>query len=124
MASGGIRQDFPKSEGLTPGINRTLRWVAEDADGDLIEDFTGWDVKFFWLAEGGRAAADGPTALEAAALFVDEPTLDAAPNIDVVLDDSDWAADGIGTGDFDYELWRVDTDNVERLAYGIITVSH
>lgn len=129
--SGGVRHDFTRDQGLTPYTDRTLRLVAEDANGVAITSFAGWEADFFLVLETQRSV-NGVANLQAAALF-DRDEADAVPinlgtppNVDVPIQVADW---GAGAGQIPdagarywYEAWRTDAGNVERIAYGYLEV--
>ena len=120
MASGGIRYDFKEADNLTPGEARTLRFPVKNSAGANVSSFSGWEFEFFVIATLDEA--DGLTSLRAeAAVDVENASITAsAPNVDVPLTSSDWPV----AGTYAYELWRVDTGNENRLAYGIFPVIH
>ena len=127
--SGGIRQDIGADQHITPLENRTLRFAAEDADGDAIVGSSGWEVDFFWVES--FTTGDGITLLTEDADFVRTEAdgsnpidLDVEPNIDVPIVPGDWTATMLARRPQAYELWRTDTDNVRRIAYGTIAVEH
>lgn len=120
MASGGVRYDFEKSDNLTPGETRTLRFVVKDENGVDETSFAGWEFEFFVIDTLDEA--DGLTALRAAAAvnIVDASITASAPNADVAISTTDWPAAGTHA----YEFWRVDSGNEGRLAYGSYPVIH
>lgn len=120
MASGGIRYDFKETENLTPGEARTLRFPVKDADGADVSSFAGWEFEFFILST--LAEADGLTDLrtEAAVDVVNASITATAPNVDVPLTAAIWP----DAGTYVYELWRVDSGNEGRLAYGSFPIIH
>lgn len=126
--SGGIRHDFGVRDNITPHEARTLRWVAVDAAGALVSDMTGWAVSFFWIPR--LDAADGPTALDAVDVLKrttadgSNPITLTAPNIDCPLLPADWTEAMLTQRTHAYELWRTDSGNQRRLAYGTIAVVH
>lgn len=122
MASGGIYSAFLEDEALTPGEDRTLRWVVKDGAGANVSDMAGWTVTVYWLDDGGRKLADGPTALDAIDIFKATAVTSAAPHADLVLAAADWVTYSLTAIRYEYELWRTDTGNVRRLAYGPIQV--
>lgn len=121
MASGGIRHDFDADDNLTPGESRTLRFPVKDSLGVDVSDFTGWEFEWFLLDT--LAEANGLTALREAAEIniVDGTITSSVPNVDVPLSASDWPAT---VTTYAYELWRVDTGNEGRLAYGSFPLIH
>lgn len=122
MASGGIRQDFKETEGLTPFEDRTLRWVVKDEDDVNVSSMSGWTVTLYWLPSGARRTADGPTALAAAAIITRAATL-SAPNADIAIAKADWTTYPLLVrGEFDYELWVAISAVQHRIAYGTIEV--
>lgn len=120
MASGGVRYDFKESDNLTPGEARTLRFPVKDSDGADVSSFSGWEFEFFVLST--LDAADGLTALQAGATVyvVNDDMTVSAPNVDVPMTAADWPA----AGSYAYELWRVDTGNEGRLAFGSFPIIH
>lgn len=120
MASGGVRYDFSKDDNLTPGEARTLRFVVKDSDGADVSSFASWEFEFFVIDTLDEA--DGLTALRAAASVnvVNGSITASAPNADVPMTAADWPA----AGPYSYELWRVDSGNENRLAYGSFPIIH
>lgn len=120
MASGGIRYDFKEADNLTPGEKRTLRFPVKDSDGANVASFSGWEFEFFLLS--ALSEADGLADLRTeATVDIENASITAsAPNVDVPLTASDWPA----AGTYAYELWRVDSGNEGRLAYGSFPVIH
>lgn len=127
MASGAIEQDFPATgESITPGEAITLRWAVEDSAGAAIASFAGWTVKLF--ITNTRGAANGLTELEAGSLLEisEADTLSkSVPNVSAGMTPANWAtlnAD-MKARVYYYELWRTDSTNETRLAYGKITAT-
>ena len=127
MASGAIEQDFPATgESITPGEAITLRWTVEDSAGVNVASFAGWTVKLF--ITNTRGAANGLTELEAGSLLEisEADTLTkSVPNVSAGLTPANWAAlnADMKARVYYYELWRTDSTNETRLAYGKITTS-
>ena len=118
MASGGVRTNIGAGDNFTPGEDRTGRWAVVDANDDAETDFTGWT--FAWYLVRSLDTAQGVTKLAARALITktsgDGIDSSTEPNVDVTID----AADSVelAPGTYAYELWRTDSGNVRRLAYG------
>jgi hypothetical protein len=118
MTSGAIEQDFSN---ITPGEAITLRWAIEDSAGVAIPSFASpWAAKVF--ITNTRGAANGLTELEAGSLLEIDPTL-AVPNISAAMTPANWATMSaeMQARVYYYELWRTDSGNETRLAYGKIT---
>lgn len=116
-SGGGIRFDIGAEWNITPGEKRDFLIPVVDGDGDPIPDMTGWDVKFFllrWLSD-----ANGIPELEAGAILEKGGVL-GAPNVQFSMLPGDWTVDGalLKPRTYWYELWRTDTGNEGRLAYG------
>ena len=120
MASGGKRQDILGEAGLTPGEKRTIRFVVKDsADVDIVS-FTGWTFKFYLVS--GLHTLDNLTNLEASATLKIAVTGATAPNVDVPLSVDN--TKNLAPKKWAYELWRNDSGNERRLAYGIFQLIH
>ena len=125
MASGGIEQDFPASgESLTPGEAITLRWTVKDSAGASVSSFSGWTVKLF--ITNTRGAANGLTELEAGSLLEisESDTLTkSVPTVSAGFTVANWAtlSSEMKARVYYYELWRTDSTNETRLAFGKIT---
>ena len=116
MTSGAIEQDFSN---ITPGESITLRHAVEDENGDAVNSFGGWSAQTYLLS---TRQPNGLTELAADALLTITPTL-SAPNISTAISASDWAtlsAEFVARAYY-YELWRTDSGNETRLAFGKIT---
>lgn len=123
-ASGGIRFDFLKDQNLTRLENRVLRFPVEDVNGVAEVSFAGWTFGWFLVKDLGDL--DGLTALTADGLVTKTSGAgisDSVPDVDVALADiaADWPA---RAGTYAYELWRTDTGDERRLAYGDFLVVH
>lgn len=109
MASGGVRYDFTTEDNFTQGENRTIRIPIEDSAGDPVVSFSGWEFTFYILT----ALNKNDTPL----ITVEDADISStAPNVDVPLVPADTA--DLKARTYFYELWRTDTNNVIRLAYG------
>jgi hypothetical protein len=117
--SGGIKAIITSNANLTPGEDRTLRWVAKDADGVNITDFTGWEFGWYMAKRQRNARPQADSSLRLITKVTDSGITDSVPNIDVALDPDDTT--DLEAGSYFYGLWRTDTDDVIRLAYGPIT---
>lgn len=112
--TGSIKADITSDAHLTPGEDRTVRWVCKDENGTNISDFTGWTFAFYLLPSQRTALTSSDVLLTKTASSL------TAPNIDItfaVADTSD-----ITPRAYFYELWRTDTGNKIRLAYGQFTL--
>ena len=116
--AGAIEQDF---ENITPGEKVTFRWACYDADDAAITSFSGWTVKMYICAS--RGIANGITALATAALKVIDADLSSVPNISAVLSAAGWSDlnTDMKARRYYYELWRTDSDDEQRLAFGKIS---
>ena len=115
-SSGGIKFDFTAAYKLVPGEHRVLRFVCNDANGDPVSSFSGWTFAFYLLPTQ-RTALDSTDVLLTKTSGGGGISA-TVPNIDVTLT-------AANTGDLDarpnfYELWRTDSGNEVRLAYGSI----
>lgn len=112
MASGGVRFDFTSEDNFTQGENREVRIPIEDADGDPVGSFSGWEFRWllFTALKDNRDAIDTDAVID-----VENASITAsAPNVDIPVD----IAFGTSPRTYWYELWRVDTGNRNRLAWG------
>jgi hypothetical protein len=116
MASGAIEQDF---ENITPGEAITLRHAVEDSAGAAIASFSGWTAATYITS---NRAPNGLAELAAAALLTITPTL-SVPNISSAITAANWTtlSAAMVARIYYYELWRTDSGNETRLAYGKIT---
>lgn len=118
MASGGIRYDFTTEDNFTQGENRTVRFPVKDSSGALVSSFSGWEFAWYLFT----ALKDNKDAIDTGAI-ISKSTGDStittpavAPNVDVLLVPNDTL--GMSAKTYWYELWRVDTDDAIRLAWG------
>lgn len=110
MASGGARYDFTTEENFTQGEDRTVRFPVKDADGNAVSSFAGWEFTWYLYTQ-----LKDTTALITKTSLAGGITA-SAPNADVLLDPVDTS--GFAAKTYWYELWRTDTDDKIRLAWG------
>lgn len=114
-ATGSLRANITSDANLTQGEDRTLRWVVKDVDGVDVVSFSGWTFAWYLM----RALTDD----HADALITKTSSsgiATSAPDVDVSIDPVDTA--DLNSGGYVYELWRTDTNNVIRLAYGTVPI--
>ena|SRR6185437_9666567 len=115
--------NISESLAIHAGASVLVRWVVEKADGTLYTDFTGVEMMFF-LFEGSPVG--GTLAVKKAAAIMTKTTaagdisLATVPNADMQLVSADTS--DIGTGTFNYQLWRSDVDNERCLAFGTFPI--
>jgi hypothetical protein len=117
MTSGSLKATINADANLTPGEDRTLRYVVKDADGVNVSDFTGWTFGWYLMQRQStpRTSTDVIITKTSPAGGISA----TAPNVDVSLDPADTIT-AVRAGGYFYELWRTDADDVIRLAYGPI----
>lgn len=118
---GGIRFDFGAEWNITPGEKRDFLVPVVDGDGDPIANMLGWQVRFYllrWLSN-----ANGIEQLDDLSILQKDANL-SAPNASWSLLPADWVVDGalLKARGYAYELWRIDTGNEGRLAFGDFVV--
>lgn len=120
MPSGGIQATITSDEHLTPGEDRTLRWVVKDENGVAITDFSAWTFGWYLLKRQNvprTSTIDGEVIITK---ITGSGISATAPNVDVSIDPADTITE-VKAGTYFYELWRTDADDVIRLAYGPVT---
>lgn len=119
------RYDFPKTDALTPGEHKTLRFTARErlpnGTWQPISSFASFSNIEFYLLD--KAADAGATMTERRArsiFYVTQASMNVStpPLIDVPLQAADTAK--VRTGARWYELWADYLGNPTRLAYGWI----
>ncbi len=120
MASGGIRADLSSAENIVWGENRNWVYTVVDSADANVTDFSGWE--FHWFINKEFDDQVGLTALEASSLVdVENVAITAvAPTVTVPQATDNWPAEGPGS--YAVELWRSDTGNEVRLAYGKVPI--
>lgn len=113
MASGGRRYDFTTEDHFTQGENRTVRFPVEDSAGDPVASFTGWT--FVWYLYN-KLSETSEEALITKATSDGITTPAVPPNVDVTLVPADTSA--LRAKTYWYELWRDDSGDAVRLAWG------
>ena len=113
--TGALKANITSAAGLTLGEDRTIRFVVKDSNGANVSSFSGWTFGWYLLPRQNMATDDADVLLTKTSASGISAT---APNVDVSLDPAD-------TGDltartYFYELWRTDSEDVTRLAYGPI----
>jgi hypothetical protein len=114
MTSGSLKASITADANLTPGEDRTLRYVVKDADGVNVADFTGWTFGWSLLPRQSTPRTSSDVIITKTTASGISST---APNVDVSIDPADTLT-AVKPGAYFYELWRTDADDVIRLAYG------
>lgn len=113
--TGALKVNITSAAGLTLGEDRTLRYVVKDSNGMNVSDFSGWTFGWYLLPRQNMPTDDTDVLLTKTSASGISAT---APNVDVSLDPAD--TDDLTARTYFYELWRTDTADVVRLAYGPI----
>jgi hypothetical protein len=116
-SSGSLKATITADANLTPGEDRTLRYVVKDADGVNISSFSGWTFGWYLLPKQSTPRTSSDVIITK---ITGSGITDSVPNVDVALDPADTLT-AVKAGTYFYELWRTDADDVVRLAYGPIT---
>lgn len=114
--TGGIRAIISTAASLTMGEDRTLRWTVLDADGVAVASFSGWTFGWYLLPNQRTARTDTDVIITKTS---GSGISSSVPDVDVAIDPADTLT-AVKAGTYFYELWRTDTNNVIRLAYGPI----
>ncbi len=119
------RYDFPKSDALTPGEYKTLRFTARErlpnGTWQPITSFSNFsNIEFYLMDKGGDAGSTQAERRARSVFYVQQSamTISAPPLIDVPLPAVDTAK--VRPGARWYELWADYLGNPTRLAYGWI----
>lgn len=116
MASGGIYYAFTVEDNLVRLTNRILDFTVSGITG-IVSTGT---YAFFVLSELGDADYD-QLATEALVSVADAAMTKTNPSdLKVPLGVTDWPE---APGDYAFELWRIDTGNRDRIAYGPFPVN-
>lgn len=128
--SGGVRFDFTEAFALTFGEDRTLRHPVYDSAGVLIADVSGYAAGLRVMAE--LSDLDEWIAASSAETFLHYTTggsgiVGSGSNLDTSLAVANWlgmqpSPVRVTPGVYWYELWRTDTGDTRRLAYGLFEV--
>jgi hypothetical protein len=113
MASGGIRYDFTTEENFTQNENRRLHIPVKDENGDPVVSFVGWEFTFYLKTQ--LKDADASALITKSTLTTGIPAA-TAPDVYVDLLPADTTS--LGAKTYWYELWRTDSDDRVRLAWG------
>ena len=111
--TGGMKAVISADAALTPGEDRTLRFAVEDEDGVAVSSFAGWTFAWYLLPRQNTPRTSADVLLTKTS---SGGIASSVPNVDVALDPADTLTFQART--YFYELWRTDTGNVVRLAYG------
>lgn len=119
MPKGPLRSDITIEHGLWAGSDRSPRWRIYDQDGELVSDFTNYEITFYLLSKGYASRNE---ALLTYSSVDGDISLAGPPWAVLSMPSSDAAWAAMPGGEYDYLLWRTDAGNVRPLAYGSCTV--
>ncbi len=99
--------------GLTMGESVTLSFTITDENGNSVTDMTGWQAAFYLLPSLATPRTSALVTKQSPSGVSFSP-----PQINVSLQAADTSS--LKSGIYAYELWRTDTGNERRLAYGLM----
>lgn len=120
--TGGIQVNIKSDEHLTQDEDRTLRHVVKDVAGADISSFSGWTFGWY-LARTQRKARPRYAGTDDVLIAKTDGgggITSSAPDVDITIDPADTT--DLAAGGYFYGLWRTDTNDEIRLAYGSLTL--